>query len=323
MTERYESFLSSAIIEYKAYCELTSNWHHDKAKIIRRFDKFCSENYSDETELTQEITKKKKKKRKTEIANSCRARLFPAIGLIHYMNNHHYCSVDIPDMPDGMPCTYVPHIMSDSELQRFFLACDTIRTRGQSIGNYNRKITIPVIFRLLYSSGMRPYEARMMETSDINLKTGIIRIKEVKGKYQHYVVLHDTVVEIMREYDQAISNYYPNRRYFFPGNGKTEFVSQEWLSRNFRELWHSVNTSQSRPYDFRHNYAIANINSWSGDLEEQFSKLVYLSKSMGHRDLNSTRYYYAYSPRMAELIRIRTADKTDIILPEITYEDFE
>lgn len=323
MSAVFQSFLTEPIQQYKTYCELTSSWHHDKEKIIRRFDKFCFENYQNNQVLPQEAVDQYFLKQETETANSCRARVFPAIGLIRYMNIHGFCSIDIPEIPDNMPCTYVPHIMTDEELRNFFTVCDTLPKYSSLVEDYNRRLTVPVIFRLLYSSGLRPYEARMIEVDDINLETGVVRIREVKGKYQHHIVLHDTVIKMMAEYDQEIKHFYPDRKYFFPGNAKTPFVSQQWLSRNFKELWSVVNNSYSRPYDFRHNYAIRNINSWEGgNLSEQYSKLVYLSLSMGHRSLNSTRYYYAYSPTMAELICKRTSEGIDMILPEIDYEDF-
>lgn len=56
-----------------------------------------------------------------------------------------------------------------------------------------------------------------------------------------------------------------------------------------------------RPYDFGHNYATTDINRWIG-IELAFDdRLVYLSKSMGHRSLESTAYY-SLTPALADVL---------------------
>lgn len=62
-------------------------------------------------------------------------------------------------------------------------------------------MTLPVFFRLLYSSGIRTTEAVLLERDDVNLENGVVSIKRGKGYDQHYVVLHDTMLPLMRIYD--------------------------------------------------------------------------------------------------------------------------
>jgi len=48
---------------------------------------------------------------------------------------------------------------------------------------------------------------------------------------------------------------------------KGTHYSRDWVQDNFRSLWNEANSSAASPvaYDFRHHYAIVNINSWADD----------------------------------------------------------
>lgn len=74
-------------------------------------------------------------------------------------------------------------------------------------------------------------------------------------------------------------------------------------------------------YDFRHNYAIRNINKWICTGFEFDDKLLYLSKSMGHRDIESTKYYYSLVPGLADILEDKTNADFEDIVPEVHYEE--
>ena len=71
----------------------------------------------------------------------------------------------------------------------------------------------------------------------------------------------------------------------------------------------------------RHNYAVENINQWIGEGFEFYSKLVYLSKSMGHGSLESTKKYFHLVPAMADILLELTGRDFDDIVPEADYEE--
>lgn len=77
-------------------------------------------------------------------------------------------------------------------------------------------------------------------------------------------------------------------------------MSASMLEYEFHKVWDSISTAKAVPYDFRLNYAIMNINAWIGKGFEFHDKLLYLSKSMGHTSLESTKYYYALVPAKSE-----------------------
>ena len=99
----------------------------------------------------------------------------------------------------------------------------------------NQQISIPVFFRLLYSTGMRTTEARLLEVDDVDLENGIINIKKSKGYDQHYVVLDDLMKEHLIKYNEKISKLYMNRTYFFPSINDS-FHPKSWVYKSFKIL---------------------------------------------------------------------------------------
>ena len=67
---------------------------------------------------------------------------------------------------------------------------------------------------------------------------------------------------------------------------------------------------------------MTNINQWINKGFDFDDKLLYLSKSMGHATIESTKYYYSIVPGFSEILREQTEEGFDWIIPEV-YEDEE
>jgi integrase len=239
---------------------------------------------------------------------------------VKHLNQWHDANLTEVEVPKREPRKYIPHAHTDEELLRFFTECDQPYAAMNPATDANRQnLIIPVIFRLLYSTGMRPFEVRMLKRTDVCFDSGVVGIEVSKGYDQRYIVLHDTMLTLMLQYDKAISRICPDRSYFFPGEDNG-FIDPKRLNAVFRKLWNRISSTKCRLYDFRHNYAIQNINAWLSAGMSYHSKLVYLSKSMGHRDIEGTCYYYALTPVMAEIQERQSRQPFDDLIPEVRYE---
>ena len=98
---------------------------------------------------------------------------------------------------------------------------------------------------------------------------------------------------------------------------------RSWVSYNFSLLWEKANGKKGGTvaYDLRHNYATANINGWKDDVFEFNDRLHYLARSMGHRCMESTLYYYSVVPGLAGIIQEKTEENFNSIVPEVAYEE--
>lgn len=79
-----------------------------------------------------------------------------------------------------------------------------------------RRMTLSVILRFLYSTGLRTCEARLLTREDVDLQDGVVNISKSKGINQHRIALHPSLWDLLRQYDDAVTRYIPNRKAFFP-----------------------------------------------------------------------------------------------------------
>jgi len=254
---------------------------------LKTFFNACRSNYPENPYLTQEMVDVWNKKRDTERPASHMARIGPIAAFLHYALKKEWIDLVAPEIKKTSAGPYIPHAFTDGELNNFFNACEELEVNMLSYKSSKlRKLEVPVFFRLLYSTGMRPVEARLLRCENVDLSTGVIDIIYTKGYYEHRLVLHDTMLELLMQYDRAVSRVISSRRIFFPTvNDKCHHKS--WVSRQFNEAWSKYNKANARAGDFRHFYAFSNINSWVNTGHEVHDKLLALSRSMGHTSVMS------------------------------------
>ncbi len=314
--KKFQSFIAPLIQEYIFYRKASDHWNESSYEPnLLLFDRYCLREYTGAKKLSQEMVDKWCRKRRMEENNSCRSRIYVVVSFIRYLIEREKTNVSLPEIPKKQPRTYIPHSFTTTEFHNFFQACDNIF--GEVTPEQRtRQLTIPVFFRLLYSSGIRTTEARLLRTEDVDLNNGIINIRYSKGHHQHFIVLHDTMLELMRKCDAVIRKAYPNRTYFFPAR-KNKHHTRQWVQVNFRKLWDKNNKSHATAYELRHHYAIENINRWTEVGLDFHANFLHLSKSMGHSVPESTKYYYSLVPALADILKDKTNDSFNNIIPEI------
>jgi integrase len=185
-----------------------------------------------------------------------------------------------------------------------------------------RHLVLPVFFRLLYCCGLRTCEARRLLVENVNLQCGVIDIIESKGHKSRRIPIPQDLLELFKTYDAHVSEIYPNRLYFFPTTRSNHYKCTS-ISIIFREIWEKAGLSQSfgnkpRAYDFRHHFALSNLNKWIAAGVDVNSKIPYLTRYMGHSCMESTDYYLHLVPEFfktfSEKIKI-----TENVLPEVDY----
>lgn len=306
----------SIIKAFVKYRIAANRWNLVSEKNLVCFDRYCSRNFPDTYGINQQMLDGWCKQRETEAKRSFIDRCYPVIQLVKYLIDRGDNSISVPEMPTKQGRNHIPHIFSEEELISFFNECDRRVKTASTKEKAFRALTIAVMFRLLYSSGMRTTEARLLNPSDIDFENAVINIRKTKGDIQHYVALHNDTVNMLRSYELTARRFYPKRAVFFPGKGG-ESLSPSMLGYEFHKVWDSISKVKAVPYDFRHNYAVTNINTWIGKGFEFHDKFLYLSKSMGHTSLESTKYYYSLAPVMADILNNKSGEGFNSIVPEV------
>lgn len=195
--------------EFIHYRKAAGNWNGSYEENLGLFDAYLARNYPGSHMLSQDMADGWCAKRDTETNNSCRSRIYAAVSFLKYLKKRNGTGISIPEVPRKEKRIYIPHAFTGSELAAFFHECDSLSAYHNSLPNKLHKIIVPVFFRLLFSSGMRTTEARLLKRDDVNLDSGVINIRTSKGDDRHYVVLHDSMTELMRRYDAAADRLIP------------------------------------------------------------------------------------------------------------------
>lgn len=320
----YKSFMRTYLLEYIEYRTACDSWHEHSGAILQRIDYFLRTAYPEWQALTQRMVDEWCSKKESENAITWAGRVAQMRVLLRFLENRGYISgLSVPDASDvcySASARRPPNTLSFESISRFFKACDNLRGyRSSTRYHMYRRLIIPVLFRMLYSTGMRPCEARHLTTDDVDLSEGVLLIRNSKNGDGRLIALHPSMTELMARYDAAMAKICPLRNLFFPNwDGGT--LKRSFIIENFKSIWHSCNAENATAYDFRHNFATANINSWIGLGDGFHDRLVYLSKYMGHSKLESTAYYYSVVPALAGILESKCEEALEDIIPEVDYE---
>jgi integrase len=292
--------------------------YDESMRILESFDRFCTERFPDETELSKSLCMSWAVRKDTEGNNGFRNRLMPVRELARYMNRIGGAAFVIPVNLAKKGSRYVPHIYTQEELRSFFEVLDCIPQKK----NFPiRHLVIPTIFRMIYCCGLRPSEARKLRTENIDLLSGKIRILESKGHKDRIVVLADDVLQLCRRYNEKVCHFMPGRELFFPdSNGN--LYTKKWIEKTFRVQWSKTNIPQAgenppRIYDFRHTFATHRLYQWMREGKDLTAMLPYLSTYMGHAQLSDTFYYIHLVPEFFETMSGMDFHSFEKLLPEV------
>lgn len=315
-SEAFVSCIAGVLESYAEWRRACGTWSDGSSRYLRHFDLHCRRRFPDATTLTQEMIDTWCVRRATETQRSCASRTRAARSFCSWAVRRGLADVRVPSAPRSGSGTYVPHAFTDEGLGRFFAACDSITVRGRRLDGRLRAIACPAFFRLLYSSGIRTTEARLLRREDVDLREGVLDIRRSKGHDQHFVALHPTTADVLAGYDASAELLIPNREWFFQSATGGHYCT-EWVESNFNSLWERANGPRGSvvAYDLRHNYAIENITSWDSDCFEAGGQLLWLSRSMGHSQISSTLYYYSIVPRLADKLLELTGDGMGGLIP--------
>jgi integrase len=264
-----------------------------------RFDKFCTEYYPQTDELTSKIVYAwlEYETLTTPKVFSKRATTIRQFGIyLTALNEQAYV---LPEKLSTNRNGFTPYIFTDNELTALFVAIDTLPDdKNEPFLN----VISPVLFRMIYTCGLRPNEGRKLLCQNINLSAGEISIINTKHNKDRIVIMSDDMREMCRSYDLKRNIFGGDSPYFFPAKDGEAFKSSKILAA-FSKAWIAATCSAQNPipqrvriYDLRHRFASACLNRWLDDKRNLMVMLPYLREYMGHNSLNETAYYIHILP---------------------------
>lgn len=296
----------------------------ESKRILKNFDTFCLMNFPKENFLSAKIGKHWAVVSPTESADTFQNRMAPVRELARYIQRLGLEAYIIPKEV-GPKCSHKkkkpPHIFTDKELKLFFSAVDSLEINKRCS---LRHLALPVIFRMLYCCGLRPHEARIIETADINLNTGKLQIRESKGHKDRIVIMPQDLLEICQNYSILLQETCPESKYFFPS--QLEHLNPYTgigFAKLFRKCWESAGIGtyggdSPRPYSFRHTFATRRLYQWMKEDKDIESMIPYLSAYMGHERFSDTAYYIHLVPEIFTHMSQMDFASYEKLLPEVS-----
>lgn len=230
-----------------------------------------------------------------------------------YLKRKRYCALEnlnvvmealnIPTIKMGKIKTnenekFISRILTTKEIQILFNEID-----NQARDSY--RSIYPVLFRLLYSTGLRISEALSLTKGDYNEDDGVLRILNSKNLISRNVVLSDSMKKIFEEYIINIKN-------------KSDLIfdiSYSTARNFFHKIIIQLSLEPCRIHDLRHTFAVYALQNLLKEMDEN-KALYFLSIYMGHTSIESTVYYLQLVPKMKKEINKKMNEINEYIFKE-------
>lgn len=189
--------------------------------------------------------------------------------------------------------SFKPYILSHDEINGLFQLSDQIHP------NYRRShIFYPVLFRVLYGTGMRISEALHLTMDDVDLKRNVVRVADPKNHKDRHLPISSSLAEYCCWYRHKIHPVYHGEELFFLSNRGDGHYSRN----NIQTYFNTLICRMGIPYNgykgggpylhcLRHTFCVHSLEKMLRENVPHGTALQLLSAYMGHRSLSATGRY--------------------------------
>lgn len=294
-----------------------TNFH---LQTLKRFDAFAIARHPDANEITRSLVEEFVLNEQLEGRKGIREKLHAIRNLGTFICSTGGKAFVVPMSMIPKPRKFNPHVFTDEELALLFRQIDEMPV-GKSFDPMVNRFA-PVLFRLIYTCGLRPGEAYRLQRRNVDLSTGEIKIEKTKNKRDRVVVMSDEMRSLLASYMEYLQIKHPSAEFLFcDSNGRK--CKTGLFNRFFRKVWRRTceesgikSSMQARAYDLRHRFASRVLCGWAAEGLDLFSRLPILRAYMGHAALSSTMYYVHLLPKALLTSSAIDWNRLNAILPE-------
>src|SRR5207302_8118524 len=231
-SNEFQSVLSVCMEKFLREKHACGYAYRGPARMLRHLDKFLVQEGLATCELPGPIARKWLAKKAHESVQTQEQRITLVRQFSKFLLRLGY-SAYVPDstLAARTPSTFVPRMLTDEELRKFFQAVDALEPTGHSP---LRPLIMPEVFRLLYGCGFHVSEVLKLRVRDVDLNQGIITVRQGKFRKDRLVPPALFLVNRLRKYVAHVENRPPDA-IFFPGPSGAPF-SVSAVYKLFRQL---------------------------------------------------------------------------------------
>ena len=198
----------------------------------------------------------------------------------------------VPATPLKTRSSFTPYIFTHDEIGRIMSAADSIKSHKR----YNCAEVYPILFRVLYGCGLRISEALNLKVCDVDMKQGVLTIRNSKFNKSRLVVMSASLTEACTALMSKIHLLTNDDDYFFKNRDGSQ-RNKGTVSDRFRELlWESNIPYRGKGYgprlhDLRHSFCCHALKQMSQSGIDMYCSLPVLSTFIGHSSIKATERY--------------------------------
>lgn len=309
------SIFAPSIISYLEYKKVNGFKEESFYLALKKFDKFAFEENIKDIKLTNEQIELWKIKSDIESSNAYYKRINGSRYLMEYLLRQGkdvivFKAVKYPKT------NFLPHVYNTEEIERYFNVVDNRNWR-----DWRDKLQLPVIFRLLYCCGTRASETLLIKKNNVDLERGIIKLIKTKNNKPRYIVLDDTLLELMNIYAAKFFFQLHDNDYIFQrSNGGA--LSQKALYKKHRSILDEAlipfNGEHNGPrvHDWRHTFCVNSLQKMIDNDIPLYSALPLLVKYLGHESILCTEKYIHLYEKIHQNIDKNFSDLISFLIQE-------
>ena len=205
------------------------------------------------------------------------------------------------------PGRVAPHIYREEEIVELLAAARRIGSRGSL-----RPATFETLFGLMASTGLRVSEAIHLNDADVDLKNGMLIVRQTKFAKSRQLPLHSCTVAALAHYRRQRTQHVPTTTdtpFFIGSRGRRlgQPLGERQVHRVFNTLRDSLGWvnrgahDAPRLHDMRHTFAVRRVMLWHAEGTDVDQMMLALSTYMGHAEIKHTYWYLTAVPELMAL----------------------
>lgn len=209
-----------------------------------------------------------------------------------YLISNSYKDIYYEDKHFHVVNNYKPVIFSDDEIKLLFKTMDEYANNYKRQKYYKLFYMYSILFRLIYSCGLRVSEVINISLEDINFNDNSIKIIDSKRHISRIVIFSNSMGICLENYINK--NNISSGLLFI--NSKGHKIIKSGLRKYYREIINLANlNSKSHIHALRHVFANNALNQMLEKGYDENVAIVYLYKYMGHKSITETEYYLHFT----------------------------
>jgi integrase len=206
-----------------------------------------------------------------------------------------------------VPGRVAPHIFHEVEIVELLAAARKLGPPGSL-----RPATYETLFGLMASTGLRVSEAIHLRDADVDLKEGMLIVRQTKFAKSRQLPIHPSTADALARYRRQRARHVPSTpdTPFLIGS-RGRHLGQQIGDRQAHLVFNALRDSLGwvnrgahdapRLHDLRHTFAVRRMMLWHADGTDIDQMMLALSTYMGHTKIICTYWYLTAVPELMAL----------------------